>query len=98
LSEGDKAANQITHWLHAYNGGKVELKVCLDTVRGLLPGTPLANDVRDIKAPQVIEIASFVGSLVRDPNDAGIWGILYKPTNAERDRFTVAHELCIFRP
>jgi IrrE N-terminal-like domain len=93
LSEGDKAANLITHWLRAYNQGKTELRVCLDTVRGLLPHTPLAKDVREIKPPQEFSNASFAGALVRDPHDAGVWGIFYKPFSPERNRFTVAHEL-----
>jgi hypothetical protein len=34
--------------------------------------SPLAKDVREIKAPQPIQIAAYVGSLVIDPDDAGV--------------------------
>jgi len=41
-----------------------------------------------------LDISSFEGSLVRNPEDPTEWGILYKEhATPERSRFTIAHEL-----
>jgi hypothetical protein len=66
----------------------------LDVLRQMLPETPYGKGVREIKAPRPLDISSFEGSLVRNPEDPTEWGIFYKEhATPERSRFTIAHEL-----
>jgi hypothetical protein len=60
----------------------------------MLPDTPYGQGVREIKAPIAHDLASCEGILVRNPNDDAEWGIFYNgKAPAERQRFTIAHEL-----
>ncbi len=88
---GFTAAARIIHWLETFN--LLTLPINLDVVRELLPETPLGHGAI-IKPPMPINIAGSEGALVRNPNNEKEWGILYNETaSAERQRFTIAHEL-----
>ena len=68
--------------------------VDLDILRQMLPTTPYGKDVREIKAPMVLDVDSCEGMLVRNPKDVAEWGIFYNgKASPERQRFTIAHEL-----
>ena len=68
--------------------------VDLEVLRQMLPTTPYGKDVREIKAPMVLDIDSCEGMLVRNPNDIAEWGIFFNgKASPERRRFTIAHEL-----
>jgi hypothetical protein len=91
---GSIAANTVQKWLRAWHQGGVPDAVDLEIVRQMLPGTPYGADVREIKAPTLLDIDSCEGMLVRNPKDAAEWGIFYNgKASAERRRFTIAHEL-----
>ena len=68
--------------------------VDLDILRQMLPTTPYGKDVREIKAPMVLDVDSCEGMLARNPKDVAEWGIFYNgKASPERRRFTIAHEL-----
>ena len=68
--------------------------VDLEVLRQMLPTTPYGKDVREIKAPMVLDVDSCEGMLVRNPNDVTEWGIFFNgKASPERRRFTIAHEL-----
>ncbi len=88
---GFTAAARIIHWLEAFK--LLTLPIDLDAVRSLLPETPLGQGAI-IKPPMPLNIAGSEGALVRNPNNENEWGIFYnKSASAERQRFTIAHEL-----
>lgn len=91
---GPIAANTVHKWLRAWYQGQAPEAVDLEIVRQMLPGTPFGSGTREIKAPMVLDVASFAGMLVRNPKDHAEWGIFYNgKVSAERQRFTIAHEL-----
>ena len=51
--------------------------VDLEVLRQMLPTTPYGKDVREIKAPMVLDVDSCEGMLVRNPNDVTEWGIFF---------------------
>lgn len=88
---GFTAAAKIIHWLEI--GQHLSLPINLDTVRELLPETPLGLS-ETIKPPQPITWSSSEGALVRNPDNEKEWGIFYNANvGPERQRFTIAHEL-----
>lgn len=88
------AARNIITWLRATTGDPTLARVDLDLVRKVLPGTPLAKDVREITSPVPFDAKGFEGMLARDPGDPQRWGIMYNRTaRPERQRFTIAHEI-----
>ena len=88
---GFTAAAKIIHWLEV--GQHLSLPINLDTVRELLPETPLGRG-ETIKPPQPITWSSSEGALVRNPENEKEWGIFYNAKlGSERQRFTIAHEL-----
>ena len=92
---GSIAASTALKWLRAYHreSGMPDA-VDLDILRQMLPTTPYGKDVRQIKAPMVLDVDSCEGMLVRNPNDAAEWGVFYNgKASPERQRFTIAHEL-----
>ena len=92
---GSIAANTVQKWLRTWYGtGHMPDAIDLEVVRKMLPGTPYGKEVKEIKAPAVLDIDSCEGMLVRNPNDTAEWGIFYNgKASPERQRFTVAHEL-----
>lgn len=85
-----KAASHILTWMEKI--GRRQLPVDLNLVREMLPTTPFGQGTV-IKAPMPINWAS-EGALVSNPDNPNEWGILYNDkARAERQRFTVAHEL-----
>jgi hypothetical protein len=91
---GITAATTVLKWLRAWYGENMPEAIDLDVVRQLLPTTPYGTGIREIKPPMALDIHSFEGSLVRNPNDAAEWGIFYNGSaGPERIRFTIAHEL-----
>jgi hypothetical protein len=92
---GSIAASTVLKWLRAYHreSGMPDA-VDLDILRQMLPTTPYGKDVREIKAPMVLDVDSCEGMLVRNPKDVAEWGIFYNgKASPERQRFTIAHEL-----
>jgi len=92
---GSIAASTVLKWLRAYHreSGMPDA-VDLDILRQMLPTTPYGKDVREIKAPMVLDVDSCEGMLVRNPKDVAEWGIFYNgKASPERRRFTIAHEL-----
>lgn len=92
---GSIAASTVLKWLRAYHreSGMPDA-VDLEVLRQMLPTTPYGKDVREIKAPMVLDIDSCEGMLVRNPNDIAEWGIFFNgKASPERRRFTIAHEL-----
>jgi Zn-dependent peptidase ImmA (M78 family) len=88
---GFTAAAKIIHWLEI--GERLSLPINLDTVRELLPETPLGQS-EIIKPPQPITWSTSEGALVRNPDNEKEWGIFYNAkAGRERQRFTIAHEL-----
>lgn len=88
---GFTAAAKIIRWLEI--GNRLTLPIDLDVVRELLPETPLGQGAT-IKPPMPLNIAGYEGALVRSPLNEKEWGILYNDrAGAERQRFTIAHEL-----
>lgn len=88
---GFTAAAKIIRWLEI--GNRLTLPIDLDVVRELLPETPLGQGAI-IKPPMPLNIAGYEGALVRSPLNEKEWGILYNErAGAERQRFTIAHEL-----
>jgi hypothetical protein len=70
------------------------MRVDLDRVREMLPGTPLGQGVRSIQAPMASPIEGCEGMLVCNPDDAAEWGIFVNTRSCQtRQRFTIAHEL-----
>ncbi len=91
---GTIAANTIHHWLRAWYAGHVPEAVDLDVVRGMLPKSPLAADVAEVRPPMRFNDDGFEGMLAQDPGDPKVWGIAYNGSvSPERQRFTIAHEL-----
>ena len=91
---GPIAANNIHKWIRAWHQGSALDAIDLDLVRQMLPDTPYGQGVREIKAPMAHGLASCEGMLARNPNDAAEWGIFYNShASAQRQRFTIAHEL-----
>jgi hypothetical protein len=91
---GFTAAATVLTWLRAWHGDDMPEAIDLDVVRRLLPTTRFGTDVREIKPPMALDVSGFEGCLVRNPDDAGEWGIFYKEgASPERIRFTIAHEL-----
>ncbi len=90
-----QAASRVLTWLRAIDSRPESLATDLDLVRNLLPTTPFGKGVREILPPKPVDIGSFEGSLVRNPEDHAVWGILHRehPDCPERSRFTIAHEL-----
>ena len=89
-----RAAINIVKWLRTYLGGSAPLITDLDLVRQMLPGSPYGKGVTAIKGPAAISWSGCEGALVRNPENPTEWGIFYHPdARAERQRFTVAHEL-----
>ena len=92
---GSIAASTVLKWLRAYHreSGMPDA-VDLEVLRQMLPTTPYGKDVREIKAPMVLDIDSCEGILVRNPNDIAEGGIFFNgKVSPERRRFTIAHEL-----
>jgi hypothetical protein len=88
------AASTALKWLRLWHGATRPEATDLDVLRQMLPETPYGKGVREIKAPRPLDISSFEGSLVRNPEDPTEWGIFYKEhATPERSRFTIAHEL-----
>lgn len=88
------AASTALKWLRLWHGASIPEATDLDVLRRMLPETPYGKGVREIKAPRALDISSFEGSLVRNPEDPTEWGILYREhATPERSRFTIAHEL-----
>lgn len=88
------AASTALKWLRLWHGATMPEATDLDVLRQMLPETPYGKGVREIKAPRPLDISSFEGSLVRNPEDPTEWGIFYKEhATPERSRFTIAHEL-----
>lgn len=88
---GFTAAAKIIRWLEI--GNRLTLPIDLDVVRELLSETPLGQGAI-IKPPMPLNIAGSEGALVRSPLNEKEWGILYNErAGAERQRFTIAHEL-----
>jgi IrrE N-terminal-like domain len=70
------------------------MRVDLDHVREMLPGSPLGQGVRRIQAPMASPIEGCEGMLVCNPDDATEWGIFVNARSCPtRQRFTIAHEL-----
>ena len=91
---GATAATTVLKWLRAWYGENMPEATDLDVVRQMLPTTPYGSGIREIKPPMALDIPSFEGSLVRNPEDAAEWGIFYNESaSPERIRFTIAHEL-----
>jgi Zn-dependent peptidase ImmA (M78 family) len=91
---GPIAANNIHKWMRAWHRDDMPDAIDLELVRQMLPDTPYGQGVREIKAPIAHGLASCEGMLVRNPNDDAEWGIFYNgKAPAERQRFTIAHEL-----
>ena len=91
---GFTAAATVLKWLRAWHADDMPEAIDLDVVRQMLPTTPYGTGVREIKQPMPLDISGFEGSLVRNPDDAAEWGILYNSSaSPERRRFTIAHEL-----
>lgn len=91
---GFTAAATVLKWLRAWYAENMPEAIDLDVVRQMLPTTPYGTGVREIKQPMPLDISGFEGSLVRNPDDAAEWGILYNGSaSPERRRFTIAHEL-----
>jgi Zn-dependent peptidase ImmA (M78 family) len=91
---GFTAAATVLKWLRAWHADDMPEAIDLDVVRQMLPTTPYGTGVREIKQPMPLDISGFEGSLVRNPDDAAEWGILYNGSaSPERRRFTIAHEL-----
>ncbi len=91
---GFTAAATVLKWLRAWHADDMPEAIDLDVVRQMLPTTPYGTGVREIKQPMPLDISGFEGSLVRNPDDAAEWGILYNGrASPERRRFTIAHEL-----
>jgi len=91
---GPIAANNIHKWMRAWYRGAAPDTIDLDLVRQMLPDTPYGQGVREIKAPMAHGLASCEGMLVRNPHDEAEWGIFYNGNSpAQRQRFTIAHEL-----
>jgi hypothetical protein len=90
-----QAASRVLTCLRAISGPMESPATNLDLVRNLLPTTPFGTGVKEILPPMPLDIGSFEGSLVRNPQDHAVWGVLYKlhPDCPERSRFTIAHEL-----
>ena len=88
------AASTALKWLRLWHGVTMPEATDLDVLRRMLPETPYGKGAREIKAPRALDISSFEGSLVRNPEDPTEWGILYREhATPERSRFTIAHEL-----
>lgn len=89
------AASTILTWLRTYDGAVEAKATDLDWVRKALPSTPFGKGVKEILPPASLNLATFEGSLERNPDDPAVWGIFYRdnPDNPERTRFTIAHEL-----
>lgn len=94
-SSASQAAIRVLTWLRAISSTSESPATDLDLVRNLLPTTPFGRGVTEILPPMPLNIGSFEGSLVRNPQDHTVWGVLYKdhPDCPERSRFTIAHEL-----
>lgn len=91
---GPIAANNIHKWMRAWHQGAGPDAIDLDLVRQMLPDTPYGQGVREIKAPMAHGLASCEGMLARNPHDDAEWGIFYNGNSpAQRQRFTIAHEL-----
>ena len=91
---GPIAANNIHKWMRAWHRGDMPDAIDLELVRQMLPETPYGQGVREIKTPIAHGLASCEGMLVRNPHDDAEWGIFYNgKAPAERQRFTIAHEL-----
>lgn len=91
---GTIAANTVHHWLRAWYAGHAPEAVDLDVVRGMLPKSPLAADVVEVRPPMQLNDDGFEGMLAQDPGDPNVWGIAYNGSvSPERQRFTIAHEL-----
>lgn len=90
-----QAAARILTWIRLYNGQSETAFADLDVVRKMLPSTPLGKGVTEILQPLPLTVGNFEGSLVRNPQDQTVWGILYRDHTdcPERCRFTIAHEL-----
>lgn len=91
---GSIAANNIHKWMRAWHQGAAPDAIDLDLVRQMLPDTPYGQGVREIKVLMAHGLASCEGMLVRNPQDDAEWGIFFNGKSpAERQRFTIAHEL-----
>lgn len=91
---GSIAANNIHKWMRAWHQGSAPDAIDLDLVRQMLPDTPYGQGVREIKAPMAHGLVGCEGMLVRNPQDDTEWGIFFNGNSpAERQRFTIAHEL-----
>lgn len=89
-----KTAYDIIKVMRAYIGGEGPLATDLDLIRRLLPLTQFGRGVKEIKPPAPAPWSGCEGALVRNPDDATEWGIFYNGSaRAERQRFTIAHEL-----
>lgn len=90
-----QAASRVLTWLRAIDSQSESPATDLDLVRKLLPTTPFGKGVTEILPPKPVNIGGFEGSLVRNPEDHAVWGILHRdhPDSPERSRFTIAHEL-----
>ena len=89
-----RAATNIIKWMRAYQGGEPSFVTDIDLVRQMLPGSPYGQAVTEIRGPAAITWTGCEGALVQNPANPAEWGIFYNPgSRAERQRFTVAHEL-----
>lgn len=88
------AARNIITWLRTVHDDPHLVRIDLDEVRQMLPGTPLCDDVREITPPVPLQAEGFEGALMRNRDDHAMWGIMYNEgARPERQRFTIAHEL-----
>ena len=73
-----QAASLVLTWMRAINDKPESPATDLDLVRNLLPGTPFGKGVKKLLPPMPVNVGSFEGSLVRNPEDHAVWGILHR--------------------